>query len=166
MLLETRLIIVLFFQVPNEAVYKRNTQTVSNQVFSNSTNLNRDETTTTNTNQENSNSSSSSELTTSSDQNQPPNASPSIEMSSSSSSQQQQQTALLLSVKNLIDLYEEILPVIIETTTTTTKPNISNSLSVKSGKFEICFINERRLSYKKREFINPFDYIRELKMIK
>jgi hypothetical protein len=92
-------------------------------------------------------------------------------MSSSSSSQQQQQqqqqqqTALLLSVKNLIDLYEEILPVIMETTTTT-KTNISNSLSVKSGKFEICFINERRLSYKKREFINPFDYIRELKMIK
>ena len=78
--------------------------------------------------------------------------------------QQQQQTALLLSVKNLVDLYEEILPIIVEKTTT--KTNISNSLSVKSGKFEICFINERRLSYKKREFINPFDYIRELKMIK
>jgi hypothetical protein len=69
-------------------------------------------------------------------------------------------------MRNLIDFNEEILPVIMETTATTTKTNISNSLSVKSGKFEICFINERRLSYKKREFINPFDYIRELKMIK
>ena len=69
-------------------------------------------------------------------------------------------------MRNLIDFNEEILPVIMENTTTTTKTNISNSLSVKSGKFEICFINERRLSYKKREFINPFDYIRELKMIK
>jgi hypothetical protein len=69
-------------------------------------------------------------------------------------------------MRNLIDFNEEILPVIMETTATTTKTNISNSLSVKSGKFEICFINERRLSYKKREFINLFDYIRELKMIK
>jgi hypothetical protein len=71
-------------------------------------------------------------------------------------------------MRNLIDFNEEILPVIMETTTTatTTKINISISLSVKSGKFEICFINERRLSYKKREFINLFDYIRELKMIK
>jgi hypothetical protein len=69
-------------------------------------------------------------------------------------------------MRNLIDFNEEILPVIMETTATTTKTNISNSLSVKSGKFEIFFINERRLSYKKREFINPFDYIRELKMIK
>jgi len=42
--------------------------------------------------------------------------------------QQQQQTALLLSVKNLVDLYEEILPIIVEKTTT--KTNISNSLSV------------------------------------
>lgn len=93
-------------------------------------------------------------LTDISNQNQPPNL------------ESPQQTALLLSVKNLIDLYEEILPVIQENKPPVNDPimmssssylNFESSLPVSLriyGKFEICFINERKLTFKKREFSN------------
>lgn len=173
---------------PNEAVYKRNIQTLaSSQGFPNFNNMNSNNLNNSNNNSLNSLNANSNGTTRdeikqfdnqeaqfknlcladiSNQQNQPPNL------------ESPQQAALLISVKNLIDLYEEILPVIQENKPPVNDPimmssssylNFESSLPVSLrmfGKFEICFINERKLTFKKREFANPFDYIRELKMIK
>jgi hypothetical protein len=55
----------------------------------------------------------------------------------------------------LITLFEELLPVIQVDTKSTFAEALSNNLLVNykvSGKFEVCFINERKLNFKKREF--------------
>ena len=145
--------------VPNEAVYKRNQQTLGpSQAFSNQSNNN--SVNIANNTREETKQFENQEaqfknlcLTDISNQNQPPNLN------------SPQQTALLMSVKNLIDLYEEILPVVHEN-----KPPLADPILMSSsssffdsslpvslrifGKFEICYINERKLSFKKREFAN------------
>lgn len=156
---------------PNEAVYKRNQQTLGTiQAFSS---LNNNSVNIANNTRDETKPFENQEaqfknlcLTDISNQNQPPNL------------ESPQQTALLMSVKNLIDLYEEILPVVHENKTPLNDPILMSSSSTSFfdnnlpvslrifGKFEICYINERKLSFKKRELANPFDYIRELKMIK
>ncbi len=55
----------------------------------------------------------------------------------------------------LITLFEELLPVIHADSKASFADALSNNLLVNnkvSGKFEVCFINERKLSFKKREF--------------
>lgn len=165
-----------FIKVPNEAVYKRNIQTLaSSQGFPNFNNMNSNNLNNSNNNSLNSLNANSNGTTRdeikqfdnqeaqfknlcladiSNQQNQPPNL------------ESPQQAALLISVKNLIDLYEEILPVIQENKPPVNDPimmssssylNFESSLPVSLrmfGKFEICFINERKLTFKKREFAN------------
>lgn len=146
------------FLVPNEAVYKRNQlgQVQGFTNFNNNTNIINNNNTREETKQFENQEAQFKNLclTDISNQNQPPNL------------ESPQQTALLLSVKNLIDLYEEILPVIQENKPPVNDPimmssssylNFESSLPVSLriyGKFEICFINERKLTFKKREFSN------------
>ncbi len=80
---------------------------------------------------------------------------------------QQQHQGPPAAALTIIGIFEEILPVVCED-----KPNpndFCNEIPVNLnmyGKFESCFVNERKLTFKKREFFDVYDYIRELKMIK
>lgn len=78
---------------------------------------------------------------------------------------------------NLLEIFESILPVIHENSEPKSDPIMrpSSYLNYESilpvglrvyGKFETCPIKERRLTFKKKEFFEPYDYLRELKMIK
>lgn len=83
-----------------------------------------------------------------------------------------------ISLINIFEFYESILPVIQGNKATLNDPimrpyssclNFESSLPVNLriyGKFEKCFINERKMYFRKKEFFEPYDYYRELKMIK
>jgi hypothetical protein len=77
----------------------------------------------------------------------------------------------------LIDIFETILPVINENSAPIDpimRPNSScfnleSALPVSLriyGKFEICHIISRNLTFRKKEFFDDYDYLSELKMIK
>jgi len=78
----------------------------------------------------------------------------------------------------LIDIFETILPVIIENKTALIDPIMrpnSSGIKLEStlpvnlriyGKFEICYISSRNLTFRKKEFFEAYNYLNELKMIK
>ncbi|CAF0711153.1 unnamed protein product [Brachionus calyciflorus] len=69
---------------------------------------------------------------------------------------------------------EEILPVIYEkkaidaqyTNVSSPKRYLDANSNKLFGYFQVCYIDERKLTYRKREFSDPISYIKELKMIK
>lgn len=81
-----------------------------------------------------------------------------------------------LSLQNLFGIYESILPVIYEkvakdpiTNNNTSCFSFDSSLPVQfkmKGQFEIMHIKERKLTFRKKEFLEPYDFFRELKTIK
>ena len=56
-------------------------------------------------------------------------------------------------VKGLLEIFETVLPVINQNFSNMENKNLGYSLTM-NGKFEICYIDERKLTYKKREFIS------------
>lgn len=82
-----------------------------------------------------------------------------------------------LSLKGLLDLYESILPVVYDDKEETnpflnqypSHSSFDNNLPIQfnlMGKFNVCHIEERKLIFRKKDFNEPYDYLRELKMIK
>ena len=70
--------------------------------------------------------------------------------------------------QTIISIFEEILPVMHDEKSiklTDYQNNMQMNFKIY-GKFDVCYINDRKLTFKKREFFDPYDYIRELKMIK
>ena len=82
-----------------------------------------------------------------------------------------------LSLQNLFGIYESILPVIYNdkeeedpiTSNNTSCLSFDSSLPVRfkmKGQFEIVHIKERNLTFRKKEFLEPYDFFRELKIMK